>query len=736
MSAANFDPVFQSAGQQYGVDPQILKAIAVQESGLNPAAVNKDTGAAGIMQYIPASAKAIGLDPSDPVASINQAAKDFAGNMQRFGGNVEQAVAAHFAGPNQKLWGPKTSQYVNDVASKYASIKQSGGFAPAPDSTPAAPTQAGQPDDIDAMLASRAAGKPVAQAAPATSDDPVDAMLAARASGQQIPASAAGGAGAAAVKPAAGQPQQFQNPGSFLMGVGDAIKGGVQSMAHGGAWLANKVAPNAQFTQDLNAALPQIDQNIASQEQAYQAQRAANGQTGVDWSRLGGNAVGAAPLAALSPETAGMGLLGRTAVGAGLGAANSVLTPVTDTSQPYSDQKLSQAGVAALTGGAAAPIAAGIGRVVSGVTDPIRQRLAQAGVTMTPGQILGGALQRTEDKLTSVPVLGDMIKNAQQRSVQSFNRATFNEALQPLGQTVPNNVGAGSAGVDYVRREIGNAYDSIVPRAQVTADQNLSGDINAIRATLSQNAPGALPQFDNIVQNQITGKLQGGVTPQGGNLPIGGVMNGHQWNDTRSTIAGIARNRIMGNASPDDRVLADALGDLNDAVNNAVGRSSPPDILPTLGRANAAYAQYKQIERAAGMAGASNNGNVFTAAQYANAVRRGATNAQKATNSGLNGQLAADATDVLGSKYPDSGTVGRSLLTLGIGAAAGHAAAPGVVVPAALGIGVGSLPYTQYGQRLAQALLMNRPAIAAPIGNAISRFGPSAGVLAAPAVAR
>lgn len=536
--------------------------------------------------------------------------------------------------------------------------------------------------------------------------------------------------------PAAGM--SFKSPGSFLMGVGDAIKGGVQSMAHGGAWLANKVAPDAQFTKDLNAAVPQIDQTIANQDQQYQAQRQAaqpqnlaslvTGQKpspGVDWMRLVGNAVGAAPLVAASPETAGMGLLGRTAVGAGMGAANALLTPVTDPSQSFVSQKLGQAGIGALTGGAAVPVAAGIGRAVSGVTDPIRQRLAQAGVQMTPGQILGGALQRTEEKLTSVPVLGDFIKNAQQRSVQSFNRSAYNSALEPIGQAMPNNVGTGSAGVDYVRHQIGNVYDSIAPRATFVADQNFNGDLAAIRANLAQNAPGTLNQFDNIVENQVTNKLQHGF-----------VLDGQQWGNTRSTISGIARNQRLGNATPDNRTLADALDELNNAINAGVGRSSPPDVMQDLTRANAAYAQYKQIERAAGMAGASNNGNVFTAAQYANAVRRGATSAQKATNAGLNGQLASDASDVLGSKYPDSGTVGRSLLTLGLGAAAGHAAAPGVVIPAAAGIGLGSLPYTTYGQRLAQALLLNRPAMAAPVGNAISQFGPRVGVLLAPSVAR
>ncbi|MBU9261967.1 hypothetical protein KTD13_16550 [Burkholderia multivorans] len=519
------------------------------------------------------------------------------------------------------------------------------------------------------------------------------------------------------------QEASFRSPGSFLMGVGDAIKGGVQSMAHGGAWIANKIAPDAQFTKDLNAALPQIDQTISAQDQQYQSQRQGSG--GIDWMRLAGNAVGAAPLAISSPSAAGMGMLGRTAVGAGMGAANALLTPATDPNQSFASQKLGQAAAGALIGGAAIPVASGIGNMVSGVTDPIRQRLAQAGVQMTPGQILGGALQRTEDKLTSVPVLGDFIKNGQQRAVQSFNRAAYNSALEPIGQSVPNNVGTGSAGVDYVRREIGKVYDSIAPRATFVADQNFNGDVAAIRANLAQNAPGALNQFDNIVQNQVTNKLQHGF-----------VLDGQQWGNTRSTISGIARNQRLGNATPDNRTLADALDELNNAINAGVARSSAPEVTQDLARANAAYSQYKQIERAAGMAGASNNGNIFTAAQYANAVRRGATASQKATNSGLNGQLASDASDVLGGKYPDSGTVGRSLLTLGLGAAAGHAAAPGVVIPAAVGIGVGSIPYTAYGQRLAQALLMNRPALAAPVGNAISQFGPRVGVLLAPSVAR
>lgn len=480
-----------------------------------------------------------------------------------------------------------------------------------------------------------------------------------------------------------------------------------------------------------------MDQFVNDREANYQAQRQAaqprlsslvtgqQPQLPTDWWRIGGNLVGSAPLAIAAPETASMSLLGRTAVGAGMGAANGLLAPVvTDQNNSYGDQLKKNVAVGAAVGGAAVPIMSGIGAAVRGVTDPARQALANAGVTMTPGQILGGAWQRTEDKLTSVPVLGDFIKNGQRRAVEDFNRATYNNSLSPIGETIPSNVGTGADAVAAVRDKIGSVYKAIEPKATFAADQNFATDLAGIRNSLAQEAPGVLDQFDNIVQNQITKKL------------ANGQMTGSQWGDTRSMLSRMAANQIKGNADADKWALNGALSDLGDAVNSAVGRSSPADVLPTLSKANAAYAQYKQLERAAGSVGASNAGNIFTPGQYANAVRNGATAFQKATNSGLNGGLANNAMDVLGSKYPDSGTVGRSLLTAGAAALGGHAVAPQAVAPAAAMIGLGSLPYTRAGQKVVQGLLMNRPDVAAPVGNFIGTYGPAAGLLLAPSVAR
>lgn len=546
---------------------------------------------------------------------------------------------------------------------------------------------------------------------------PLDAIIARDAAASQpVPASAAGGTGAAPAQPAAGQqPQaQWQVPNSMVMGAGDMIKGGTQGIVHGLAWLADKVAPDSQFAKDANAAIPQMQQTITQQDQAYNAQRAAQGGSGFDWGRAGGQAAAAAPLAMVMPT--GTGALGTAAAGALSGAATGALQPVGQlaTGQTYADQKLGQMGSGALTGVIAAPLTAAAGSAIRGIGDAAQQRLAQAGVTMTPGQILGGAWAKAESQLTSVPIVGDFIRNAQQRSVQSFNRATYNEALAPIGAHVANDIEPGSDAIASVRNQIGHVYNSIEPRATLVPDQNFATDVAGIRTNLAQTAPGALNQFDNIVQNQITAKAAAN----------NGMLNGAQWGNTRSEINTIARNQVLGNATPDNRALADALGDLNDAVNAGVGRSSPPDVLPKLQNANAAWARYKQIESAAGSVGASNNGNVFTAAQFQNAVRRGSTSGQKATNSGLSGQLGADAQSVLGSKYPDSGTPGRAALMGLISAlGGGGAVATGNVVPAAVGTALATLPYTATGQRLAQALMMSRPAGAVPVGNALARYG-------------
>lgn len=94
---AAFTPLFQSAGQRHGVSPALLTAVARAESAFNPAA-RSSAGAQGLMQFMPATAAGLGIDPWKPEQAVDGAARLLKSHLARFG-STELALAAYNAGP-------------------------------------------------------------------------------------------------------------------------------------------------------------------------------------------------------------------------------------------------------------------------------------------------------------------------------------------------------------------------------------------------------------------------------------------------------------------------------------------------------------------------------------------------------------------------------------------------------------------------------------------------------------
>ncbi len=93
--------IIDDAAERYKIDPALIKAIILAESRYDHMAVSK-RGAVGLMQLMPATADALGVENIyDPVHNINAGVKYIKQLLELYNGDVELALAAYNAGSNK-----------------------------------------------------------------------------------------------------------------------------------------------------------------------------------------------------------------------------------------------------------------------------------------------------------------------------------------------------------------------------------------------------------------------------------------------------------------------------------------------------------------------------------------------------------------------------------------------------------------------------------------------------------
>lgn len=91
----DFDPIVNEAGQKYGVDPSLIKAIIQTESSGDPQAVSP-AGAQGLMQLMPKTAAELGVyDSFDPAQNIMGGTRYLRQLLDRYQGDRKLALAAY-----------------------------------------------------------------------------------------------------------------------------------------------------------------------------------------------------------------------------------------------------------------------------------------------------------------------------------------------------------------------------------------------------------------------------------------------------------------------------------------------------------------------------------------------------------------------------------------------------------------------------------------------------------------
>ena len=92
----NYHQIARQDAINAGIDPDLFERQINQESGFNPFAISR-AGAIGIAQFEPSTAQGLGIDPHDPIQSLQGAAQLMASYYHTYH-SYPMALAAYNAG--------------------------------------------------------------------------------------------------------------------------------------------------------------------------------------------------------------------------------------------------------------------------------------------------------------------------------------------------------------------------------------------------------------------------------------------------------------------------------------------------------------------------------------------------------------------------------------------------------------------------------------------------------------
>lgn len=325
-----------------------------------------------------------------------------------------------------------------------------------------------------------------------------------------------------------------------------------------------------------------------------------------------------------------------------------------------------------------------LGGPLRGSVSPQAQQLMDEKIFVTPGQALTGpdagwiakGIRKAEDSITSVPVLGDVIRNAQDATIKSFNVNRINEALAPIGAKVKN---AGLDGLAEADAMVSKHYDKVLPEISVPI-----ANANTAVLTAQLNAR-SIPLFDKNHETKLIQFITDRIEPL---LSRTQPITGKVAKSIDEEIGKLAREYTA--SGPGNRQLGEAFGKLRSEWRGAM-EGTTPEARQALKDADKAYAKLLPLQEA----GNKTASGIFTPMQLAR------------QREGLNMKpdpVTQAARQVLPLSVPDSGTAGRLIVGHALkpsGAGAATAATAGLMgmTPLALAAAGAGAMYTGPGLR-------------------------------------
>lgn len=295
------------------------------------------------------------------------------------------------------------------------------------------------------------------------------------------------------------------------------------------------------------------------------------------------------------------------------------------------------------------------GSALRGVQYPDVLRLSEAGIRMTPGQLLGGRAKQLEDVLEKYPVIGNAAAERRRESLEDFNRRIFDERLAPLGATTGGEIG--HAGFTVAERLVKDAYDNALNGISIVPDTELMQGIQQVGAKVQ-----SIPRVGPELRMQLDDLIRPLIDPTTGEIPgkylqtivrdISKLAKAYEGDTLSSTVDPVLKN-------------------LREQFEGAMERQYPENA-SLFRAANETYGNLASVADAISMAPA-NAGGVFTPAAIKRATVKNTKmfgGKAKAARGDYPSQPTIEAGAMrLPSDVGDSGTAGRMLVPLALGSA-------------------------------------------------------------------
>jgi len=313
-----------------------------------------------------------------------------------------------------------------------------------------------------------------------------------------------------------------------------------------------------------------------------------------------------------------------------------------------------------------------------------QQLLQDLGVRLTSGQRSGGIVQATENKATSIPLVGDAIIGAQKRGIEDFNRVVADDVLSSLGSKLPKQIKTGRDSVTHVYDTISKSYDDTLSKMTGVLDQQFDNDKINIYQRLAELPKEKAEQTKRIIEENLKLRSQGNIVKAGDNKAI--------MRRLKNKAAQYSKSQ-----DPDQQLMGEILHDTHFAYSEMLQRNNPIGLSQKLRDTDLAFAKYVRLEQAA----VKSKDGIFSPPQLLSSVRQVDGSVRKgafARGDSLMQPLAEAGNNVLPNSYPDSGSIGRAGIAGLLGA--GLSLANPAVAPYAISGALAAGAYTRPGQAL------------------------------------